>query len=268
MDPNPPRLNNQIGPQPSTSGQMSKRPAKYLSMEYITLCVKSTEYDFLRELSNLIQIPENAHGIACITNLPEATFVFIRQEHTHFGLPVKEVQERIAFHVLAIWYILATGVKDKASLVQEMFYDLELDEECANIFEKFPWVTLDRDGTGPRNKANNIQMGTKILGKGQKSKSSTAASQGNCSSINPLNPIRENREIMDMEEQMSDLVDDTENEDSGVSGGQQSQPLITFGQACLNDMGATTENLGQSINVTFAMDNETLEIPLQTHMYS
>ena len=60
MDPNPPRLNNQTGLQPGTSGQMSKRPAKYLGMEYITFCLKSTEYDFLRELSNLIQTPENA----------------------------------------------------------------------------------------------------------------------------------------------------------------------------------------------------------------
>ena len=59
-----------------------------------------------------------------------------------------------------------------------------------------------------------------------------------------------------MEEQMPELVDDTENNDSSASGGQQSQPLITFGQACLTDMGATTENLGQSINVTFAVDNE------------
>ena len=60
----------------------------------------------------------------------------------------------------------------------------------------------------------------------------------------------------DLEEQMPELVDDTENDDSSASGGQQLQPLITSGQACLNDMGATTENLGQSINVTFAMDNE------------
>ena len=94
------------------------------------------------------------------------------------------------------------------------------------------------------------------MGKEKKSKSSTAANQGNCSSTNPLNPIRENEEIVDMEVQMPELVDDTENDDSGASRGQQSQPLITFGQACLNDMGATTENLGQSINVTFAVDNE------------
>ena len=61
---------------------------------------------------------------------------------------------------------------------------------------------------------------------------------------------------MDIEEQMPDLVDDTESDDSSTSGGQQSQPLITIGQAHLNNMGDTTENLGQSINVTFAVDNE------------
>ena len=48
---------------------------------------------------------------------------------------------------------------------------------------------------------------------------------------------------------------DTKNDDSSASGGQQSQPLVTIGQVHLNNMGATTENLGQSINVTFAVDN-------------
>ena len=99
-------------------------------------------------------------------------------------------------------------------------------------------------------------MGTKVLGKGQKSKSSTTVGQGNCSSTNPLNPIRENGEKVDMEEQMSELVDNIEDDDSGASGDQESQPLITFGQVHLNNMGATTENLGQSINVTFAVDDE------------
>ena len=121
MDPKPPIPNNLIGPQPGTSGQLSNRPAKYLSMEYITLCLKSTEYDFLREFSKLIQTPQNAYDIACITNLPDVTFVCIRQEHTHFGLTVKEIQGRIAFHVLVMWYILAKGVQDKASLIKEMF---------------------------------------------------------------------------------------------------------------------------------------------------
>ena len=100
-------------------------------------------------------------------------------------------------------------------------------------------------------------MGTKVLGKGHKSKSTTAVNQGNCSSINPLNPVRENGDVVDMEEQMPELVDDTENDDSGANRGQQSQPVITIGQACLNNMGDTTEDLGQSINVTFDVDNDT-----------
>ena len=268
MDPNPLRLNNQTGPQPGTSGQMSKRLAKYLSMEYITPYLKSTEYEFLRELSSLIQTSENAHGISCITNLPDATFVCIRQEPLHFGLSVKKIQRRIAFHVLAIWYILANGVLDRASLIKDMFYDLELDEECEDVFDKFPWVTSERDRTGAGNKASNISLGTKLLGKGQKSKSSTTVGQGNCSSTNPLNPIRENGKTVGMEEQMLELVENVENDDSGTSEGQQSQPFIIFGQVCLNNMRATSENLGQSINVTFTVDNEILEIPLQTHMYS
>ena len=158
MDPKPPVPTNQNGPQPGTSGQMSTRPGKYLSMEYITLYLKSTEYDFLRELSKLIKTPGNAYGISCITKMPEATFVCIRQEHTHFGLSVKEIQGRIAFHVLAIWYILCKGVYHIIPLIKEMFYDLELEEECADILNKFLWITSDIDAFGAKNKTINIQM--------------------------------------------------------------------------------------------------------------
>ena len=140
----------------------------------------------------LIQTPENAYGMSCITNLPEATFVYIRQEHTHFGLSVKEIQGRIAFHVLAIWYILVKGEYHIIPVIKDMFHNLELEEECAEIIDKFPGVA-DGNLSGDNNyTANRIQMGTKILGKGQKSKSSTAANQSNCSSMSPLNPIGEN----------------------------------------------------------------------------
>ena len=54
--------------------------------------------------------------------------------------------------------------------MKEMFYDLELEVECADIFDKFPWVTFRRDETGTGNKVKNISLGTKILGKGQTSK--------------------------------------------------------------------------------------------------
>ena len=170
MDLKPPVPTNQNGPQSGTSGQISTRPVTYLSMEYITLYLKSTEYDFLRELSKLIKTPKNAYGTSCITNLPEATFVCIRQENTCFGLPVKEIQGRIAFYVLAIWYILSKEKYHIIPLIKEMFYDLELEEECTNILDKFPWMISDKDEIGARNKPNQIQMGTKVLGIGQKLK--------------------------------------------------------------------------------------------------
>ena len=73
-----------------------------------------------------------------MTNLPEATYIYIRQEHTRFGLSVKEIQGRIAFHVLAIWYILAKGEYHVIPVIKDMFHDLELEEECAEIIDKFP----------------------------------------------------------------------------------------------------------------------------------
>ena len=98
-----------------------------------------------------------------------------------------------------------------------MFYDLELDEECEDIFDKFPWVTSERDQTGSGTKTN-IVMGTGILGKGQKSKLRAAVDQGTCSSTTHLNPIRKNGEIVDIGEQVPDLVENIENNDSSASG--------------------------------------------------
>ena len=53
-------------------------------------------------------------------------------------------------------------------------------------------------------------MGTKSLGKGKKPNST--ASQSNCSSIHPLNTIGENGEEPDMEEQMPELLDLSDDE--------------------------------------------------------
>ena len=47
--------------------------------------------------------------------------------------------------------------------------------------------------------------------------------------------------------------------DDGDTNGDQ-QPLITFGQVQLTNMGDTTENLSQSINVTFEVDNGNTEV--------
>ena len=75
-------------------------------------------------------------------------------------------------------------------------------------------------------------MGTKSLGKGKNSKvnSNTTASQSNCSSIQPLHSIRENGEESDMEEQVPELVDISDNEISSTKDNNRD-----------NGQGPTTE---------------------------
>ena len=89
-----PSIIEPVDQQPGTSGQMSPRPKKYVSLESLALQLLSIEYDFLRELSHLIQTPEHTYGLVCMTTLPDETYVFIRREHTDFGLSVKEIQSR------------------------------------------------------------------------------------------------------------------------------------------------------------------------------
>ena len=219
--------------QPGTSGQMSPRPKKYASLESIALQLLSIEYDFLRELSHLIKSPEHTYGLVCMTNLPDETYAFIRREHTHFGLSVKEIQCRIAFHVLCIWYMPAKCKFHVIPMLKEMFHDLELADDCEEVIDKFPSV-VDKLKTNAYNvETTKIKMGTKSLGKGKSSKvnSNTTASQSNCPSIQPLHSIRENGEESDMEEQVPELVDISDNEISSTKDNNRD-----------NGQGPTTEN--------------------------
>ena len=230
LDPSIIELNDQ---QPGTSGQMSPRPKKYVSLESLALQLLSIEYDFLRELSHLIQTPEHTYGLVCMTTLPDETYVFIRREHTHFGLSVKEIQSRIAFHVLCIWYMQARRKFHVIPMLKEMFHDLELADDCDEVIGKFPSVVDKLKTNAYKAETNKIQMGTKSLGKGKNSKvnSNTTASQSNCSSIQPLHSIRENGEESDMEKQVPELVDISDNEISSTKDNNRD-----------NGQGPTTEN--------------------------
>ena len=94
----------------------------------------------------------------------------------------------------------------------------------AEVIDRFPGV-VNMVNNSKQNFPSQIKMGTKALKKGRISK--TADSQSNCSSMHPLNAIRENGEIMDMEEQMPELVDISDNEISSTRENLQ---------------GSTTEN--------------------------
>ena len=103
-------------------------------------------------------------------------------------------------------------------MLRDMFYDLEMEDDCAEVIDRFPSV-VERLKTTNNNFPNKIKMGTKSLGKGKKSK--TAANQSNCSSMHPLHHIGENGEESDMEEQMPELVDISDNEISSTRENQQ-----------------------------------------------
>ena len=113
------------------------------------------------------------------------------------------------------------GVKSKNQVIpglKVMFSDLGLKDGCAEVFNNYPDLVkklTPAEKKGP----NGVKMGTKSLGKGKKSK--TAAIQSNCSSMHPLNPIGENGEESDMEEQVPELVDISDNEISSTRDNQQ-----------------------------------------------
>ena len=129
-------------------------------------------------------------------------------------------------------------------MIMEMFRDLELYDECAEVVELFP--EMIEDGCRIRPIPKKVHMGTKLLKKGLKVKSSIITGQGDCSSTSPLNSIRENGETEEVEEEIPELVDIS---DDGDANGDQ-QTLITFGQARITNMGDATENLSPGVNDT------------------
>ena len=225
LDPDTQNNNNQNEPQPVPSGQMSKKPDKYQNMDYIVFHLKNYEFDFFKELSGLIQTPVKAYGLACIINLPDSTFAHIRHEHTKFGLSVKEIHGRIVLHILGIWYLQAKDKFHIIPMIMEMFRDLELYDECEEVIELFP--EMIEVGCRIKPIPKKVHMGTKLLKKGLNLKSSITIGQGDCSSTSPLNSIRENGETEEVEEQIPELVDIS---DEGDTNGDQ-QTLITFVQA-------------------------------------
>ena len=60
-------------PQPGTSGQMSPRPRRYRSLESMASQLLSVEYDFLRDLSHLVETSEHAYGLSYMIDLPDET---------------------------------------------------------------------------------------------------------------------------------------------------------------------------------------------------
>ena len=188
LDPTSSEPVDHTDPQPGTSGQMSPRPSRYRSLESMASQLLSVEYDFLRDLSHLVETSEHAYGLSYMMDLPDETYVYIRKEHTCQGLSLKEKWSRVAFHLLTIWFMRAKSKNQVISGLKVMFNDMGLMDGCTEVFSNYP--NLVKKFTPTEKKGpNGVKMGTKSLGKGKKSK--TPAIPSNCSSMHPLNPIGE-----------------------------------------------------------------------------
>ena len=156
--------------QPGPSGHQPPKPNKYVSLESIALKLLSVEYDFLRAVSYLVETSEHLYGLSSMTNLPDETYVFIRKEHVRFGLSLKEITSRIAFHILSIWYM---GMRNRPNVIPtiiNMFQNLELEDDCLEVIDKFPSMVEKLKSNADKVEPNKIKMGTKSLGKGKNSK--------------------------------------------------------------------------------------------------
>ena len=265
-------LRNQDGSLPGSSGLSSSRPidiwssrpAKYMTMEYIQACLKESEREALTALSHLITNASDAFGLACVTVLPDVTYVFIRSEHSLMAQAYKKsetsLQNEIAFHILAIWYVLAKDVPDRWEIIREMFLDMKKGEKCAKVLESFPW-TKAVEGRCVRTSLPTLApAGASILKKGISPKSSTGKRVSPCSSMSPSRSIGENGEEGEMEEQVPQLIDQNENIHTSEDDTIEFE-LEALSKARLIEMGESTQKLGKSATVTFALTEKEKQNP-------
>ena len=99
-----------------------------------------------------------------------------------------------------------------------MFNDMGLIDGCTEVFSNHQNLVKKLTPT-EKKWPNGVKMGTKSLGKGKNSE--ITAIQSNCSSMHPLNPIGENGEESDMEEQVPELLDLSDNEINSTRENQQ-----------------------------------------------
>ena len=90
-----------------------------------------------------------------------------------------------------------------------MFNDMGLMDGCTELFSNYPNLVKKLTPTEKKG-SKGVKMGAKSLGKGKKS--NNTAIQSTCSSMHPLNPIGKNGEESDMEEQVPELLDLSDNE--------------------------------------------------------
>ena len=207
------------------------------------------ELGFLTDLSELIDTPENSLALVMNTKMHEDTFAYICKEHRRFSLDNTLVQHRIAYHILAIWYILENEKSDKISLLRDFFYDIDLDDMCEKVMDKHPWTNPQRSNSNGRKEPSGGKKGNVTMGMCKSLGMAAIALGATCSSNNSFQSPGENGEDVNMEEQVPELIDI----DNEGACGSHSSGIV--GQAKLSNKGNTTKIIGKPLNVQFEIVN-------------
>ena len=169
------------------------------------------------------------------------------------------LQNEIAFHILAIWYVLAKDDLDRWEIIREMFLDMKQGEKCTKVLDNFPW-TRAVDGRSVKTGVPTLATaGASILKKGINPKSSTGKRVSPCPSMSPSHSIGEN-EGGEMEEQVPQLIDQNENIHTSEDDTIEFE-LEAASKARIVEMGESTQKLGKSATVTFALTEKEKQNP-------
>ena len=118
--------------------------------------------------------------------------------------------------------------------------------------DNFPWTRAVEGRSVKTSVPTSATAGASILKKGINPKSSTGKRVSPCPSMSPSCSIGENGEEGEMEEQVPQLIDQNENIHTSEDDTIEFE-LEAMSKARLVEMGESTQKLGKSATVTFAL---------------
>ena len=133
-------------------------------------------------------------------------------------------------------------------------------EKCAKVLESFPWTKAVEGRCVKASLHTLAPVGASILKKGINPKSSTGKRVSPCSSMSPSRSIGKNGEEGEMEEQVPQLIDQNENIHTSEDDTIEFE-LEALSKARLIEMGESTQKLGKSATVTFALTEKEKQNP-------
>ena len=128
------------------------------------------------------------------------------------------------------------------------------------VLESFPWTKAVEGRCVKTSLPTSAPVGASILKKGVNPKSSTGKRVSPCPSMSPSRSIGENGEEGEMEEQVPQLIDQNENIHTSEDDTIEFE-LEALSKARLIEMGESTQKLGKSATVTFALTEKEKQNP-------